>query len=323
MRTMLVPEFGPPDVFRLVEAPDPEPGPEQVVIAVEFAGVNFTDIRNRRGDGLGVPPFVPGVEVAGRIAAVGDNVEAFSIGDPVVSVTGGHGYASAVAVASHRVYPLPGSLVGAPVSGALAAALPSALKLLARGGRVRPGEVMLIHGASGGVGTALVQVAEAWGLGPVHGTVGSQDKAEYAARYPFAGIHLRDEFVESVGRATGGRGVDVVFDPIGGAVRASSFEILAPFGRLIHFGNASHEPEVVPDAVSLRARALGYVGYSGAQDHLLFPDENNTLQREAIDLVADGKVQVDVTEVFPLEEAARAHALIEDRRAVGKLVLAV
>lgn len=320
---MMVPEFGPPEVFRLVESPDPQPGPGEVVIAVEFAGVNFTDIRNRRGDGLGVPPFVPGVEVAGRIAAVGPGVTGHSVGDPVVSVTGGHGYASAVRVAAHRVYPLPTSLVGDPRSGALAAALPSALKLLVRGGRVRPEEVMLIHGAAGGVGTALAQVAGVLGMGPVHGTVGSTEKLDYASRYPFAAVHLREGFVESVRAATDGRGVDVVFDPIGGPTRAASFEILAPFGRLVHFGNASHEPEVVPDATVLRARGLGYVGYSSAQDHLLFPDENDALQRKAIAFVADDRVEVDVTRVFPLEEASRAHALIEARKAVGNLVLAV
>lgn len=182
---------------------------------------------------------------------------------------------------------------------------------------------MLIHGASGGVGTALVQAARMLDLGPVHGTVGSTEKARYAGGYPFATVHLREGFVSSILEATEGRGVDVVFDPIGGAVRTASFRALAPFGRLVHFGNASMEPETVPAAPHLRARGLGYLGYSSAQDHLLFPAENDAIQLEAIEAVAAGQIRIDVTEVFPLEEAARAHALIEAREAVGKIVLAV
>lgn len=322
MRAMLVPHFGPPEVFEPIEREDPRPGPGEVSIAVQYAGVNFTDVRNRRGDGLGVPPFVPGIEVGGRIAEVGPGVEGFAPGDPVASVTGGHGYATMVTVAAHRVYPLPEALVGDPASGALCSALPSAIKLLRRGGRVRPGESMLIHGASGGVGTAFAQVARHLGLGPVYGTVSSPAKAEYARQYPFDGVFVREGFVEAVAGATSGRGVDVVFDPIGGEVRAASFAALAPFGRLVHFGNASMEPEVAPEATYLRSRALGYVGYSSAQDHLRFQEENDAIGHEAVALAAEGHVHIDVTEVFPLEEAARAHAAIEQRRAVGKLVLA-
>lgn len=323
MRAVVVPRFGPPAVLTVVDLPVPRPGPGEVLIEVQFAGVNFTDIRNRRGDGLGVPPFVPGIEVAGRIAGVGSEVEGLAPGDAVVSVTGGAAYAAYATAAAHRVYALPPGLVGDPVSGVVGAAVPAALKLLLRGGRVGPEETLLIHGASGGVGTALVQAARWLGLGPVHGTVGSREKLEYAARYPFAQVHLRRGFVESVRESTRGRGVDVVFDPIGGEVRAASFATLAPFGRLVHFGNASMEPETVPPAPDLRARGLGYVGYSSAQDHLLFPDENDTIQRQAIEAVAAGRIRVDVTEVLPLEEAARAHTLIEQRRAVGKIVLAL
>ncbi len=323
MRAMVVPVHGPPEVFECRQVPDPEPGPGQLLIRVAFVGVNFTDVRNRRGDGLGVPPMVPGIEVAGVVAGIGPGVDGFVDGMPVTALTGGHAYAELVACDARRVLPLPDPLVGDPVAATVMGVLPSALNLLRVASRALPGETMLIHGASGGVGTALVQAASVLGLGEVHGTVSSPTKAEYAGRYGFASVHLRHDFVASVRAATGGRGVDVVFDPIGGAVRANSFEVLAPFGRLVHFGNASLEPEVVPPAVDLRARGLGYIGYSGGQHALLDFEGVRRSWIEGLDLVASGRVTIDVTRVLDLTEAAEAHRLIESRSAVGKIVLSV
>jgi NADPH2:quinone reductase len=320
---MVIPAFGPPEVFEYREVPDPEPGPGEVLIRVAFAGVNFTDVRNRRGDGLGIPPMVPGIEVAGVVAGVGPGVFDLAEGTAVTALTGGHGYAEMVACDARRVLPLPPSLVGDPVSATVMGVLPSALNLLRVAARARPDETLLIHGASGGVGTALVQAAAVLGLGPVHGTVSSLAKSEYAERYEFAGLHLRDGFVASVHAATGGRGVDVIFDPIGGEVRARSFAALAPLGRLIHFGNASLEPEVVPPAVELRARGLGYIGYSGGQHALYDFDAVRRTWIEGLELVESGQVTIDVTRVLGFTDAAAAHRLIESRSALGKIVLAV
>jgi NADPH2:quinone reductase len=323
MKAMVVPACGPPEVFEAREVPDPSPGPGEVLIEVAFVGVNFTDVRNRRGDGLGVPPMIPGIEVAGVIAGVGPGVDGLEEGVAVTALTGGHAYAELVTCDARRVLPLPVGLVGDPLSATVMGVLPSALNLLRVASRALPVETMLIHGASGGVGTALVQAAGVLGLGPVHGTVSSSDKAEYAQRFGFAGVYLRDGFVDSVRAATGGRGVDIVFDPIGGEVRARSFDALAPFGRLVHFGNASLQPELVPSAVDLRARGLGYIGYSGGQHAQFDFDAVRNSWVEGLELVASGQVAIDVTRVLDLSEAAEAHRLIESRSAVGKIVLAV
>ena len=323
MEAMLVPRFGPPDVFELVELADPVPEAGQVVVDVTFAGVNFTDVRNRRGDGLGVPPFVPGVEVGGRISAIGAGVAGLEVGMPVAASPGGRGYAAKVAVDAHRVYPLPQELDGRPESGAVTGSLPAAIRILRRGGRVRPGESVLVHGASGGVAVALAQVAALDGLGPVYGTAGTEAKRAFAARFPFAAVFPTDDFVDGVRAATGGAGVDVVFDPIGGRVRADSFEALARFGRLVHIGNASLEPETVPEATWLRAKEVAYVGYSSAQDHLHEPEPNDAIAREGLDLAGSGQVDPAVTEVHPLRDAALVHTAIEERRVLGKVVLAV
>lgn len=321
MRAMVVPRFGGPEVFELRDVAVPEPGPGQVSIDVRHSGVNFSDLRNRRGDGLGVPPMIPGIEVAGTVRALGAGVSELTVGQPVTSLTGGHAYAEVVVASVDRVMPTPDPLVGDPVAACMVGVVPTALNLLRLSGKVFPGETVLIHGASGGVGTVLVQVAHLLDIGAVYGTVSSEMKAEYARGYPFARVFLRDGFEKALMEATAGRGVDVVFDPIGGEIRARSFETLAPFGRLVHFGNASREPEVVPDATWLRARCVGYVGYSGGQHAGLDPEGVARSWRQGVDLVAGGSVKIDVTRIFPLEQVAEAHRAIEAGEVVGKVVL--
>ncbi len=320
---MVVPAYGGPEVFESQQVPEPECGPGQVRIEVEFSGVNFTDVRNRRGDGLGRPPMVVGIEVAGRITEIGSGVEDLSVGQPVASLCGGSGYAEQVVVDALRVVGLPPSLAGDPASACVTGVLPSALNLLRHGGRVRSGESMLLHGAAGGVGSVFAQAARYLGLGPVFGTVGHESKLDATIGYGYDHVVTRDRFVESVHEFTDGRGVDVVFDPIGGEVRARSWESIADFGRLVHFGNASHRPEVVPPADQLRARGLGYVGYSGGQHGVRDPETVRASWLEAVDLVASGRVRIDVSETFPLSEAARAHERLEGGHTTGKLVLAV
>jgi NADPH2:quinone reductase len=294
-----------------------------VRIDVEFAGVNFTDVRNRRGDGLGRPPMVVGIEVAGRVTEIGPGVDGITVGQPVASLCGGSGYAAQVVVDASRVVPLPASLAGEPVSACITGVVPSALNLLRHGGRVAPGESMLFHGAAGGVGSVFAQSARYLGLGPVFGTIGRASKLDAAIGYGYDRVLVRESFVEEVLEHTRGRGVDVVFDPIGGQVRARSWKALADFGRLVHFGNASHEPEVVPPADQLRARGLGYVGYSGGQHGVRDPETVRASWFEAVELVANGRVRIDVSATFPLLDAARAHKRLESGDTVGKLVLVV
>jgi NADPH2:quinone reductase len=323
MRAVVVPEYGGPEVLTLADLPEPEPGPGEVTIAVQFAGVNFTDVRNRVGDGLGVVPFVPGVEVAGTVRRAGDGVTGLSPGQPVAAFTRGHGYAEVVSAAADLTVPLPDSLAGRPESAGMLVTVPLALMLLRRVARVLPEETVLLHAAAGGVGTVTAQLARHWGLRPLLGTASSAAKAEFARGYGYSEVFGYADFAEGVLAATAGRGVDVVLDPVGGEVRARSFELLAPFGRLVSYSNISREPEVVPDAAWMRARCVGYLGFSGGQ----LPRRDPSLVRpsllESAELVASGAVEVRVTSVFPLEQAAEAHRVFERRAAVGKFVLAV
>jgi NADPH:quinone reductase len=323
MRAVVVPEYGGPDVLTVRELPEPEPGPGEISITVAFAGVNYTDVRNRMGDGLGRVPFVPGVEVAGTVRALGPGVTGLAPGEPVAALTRGHGYAEVVTAAAELTVPLPASLAGRPESGSMFVTVQLALMLLRRVARVQPEETVLLHGAAGGVGTVTGQLARHWGLRPLLGTVSSPAKAAFAQRNGFAAVHTYPDFDSAVLAATGGRGVDVVLDPVGGQVRARSFGILAPFGRLVTYSNISREPEVVPDAEWMRARCVGYAGFSGGQLPLRAPELVRPSLLEAAELVGSGVVDIAVSQVFPLAQAADAHRVFERRAAVGKLILAV
>jgi len=323
MRAVVVREYGGPEVLTLADLPEPDPGPGEVTITVRFAGVNFTDVRNRIGDGLGVVPFVPGVEVAGTVRRVGDGVTGLSPGQPVASLTRGHGYAEVVRAAAGLTVPLAANLAGRPESGGMLVTVPLALMLLQRVARVRPEETVLLHGAAGGVGTVTGQLARHWGLRPLLGTASSPAKAEFARRHGYGHVFGYTDFTDGVLAATAGRGVDVVLDPVGGQVRARSFKLLAPFGRLVTYSNISREPEVVPDAAWMRARCVGYLGFSGGQLPLRDPGLIRPSLLEAAGLISSGTIEVRVTQVFPLEHAAQAHRVFEHRAAVGKYILAV
>ena len=159
MLAVVVRAFGGPEVLTPQDVPEPEPGPGEVSVAVRFAGVNYADILNRRGEGLGAPPFIPGVEVSGTVLKVGDGVASLRPGQPVVAYTRGHGYAEVVTAAELLTVPLSGELAARPESAAILVTVPLVLVLLQRVARVGRDELVLLHGAAGGVGTVAGQLA--------------------------------------------------------------------------------------------------------------------------------------------------------------------
>jgi len=322
MRAVEFQEYGGPEVLKVVEAEVPEPGPGQVSVDVAYTGVNFADLK-ARGEGYRVPqlPFVPGLEASGRVRALGEGVTGLSVGEEVTALTEGGAYAEVALANASTVFPVPAG-VGLRTAATLPTVLPTAYVLVHAVGRLQPGETVLVQGAAGGVGTVVGQLAKAAGAGAVYGVVSGAAKAAYAREYGYDEVFV-GEFTEAVREATGGRGVDLALDPVGGETFRGSLASLAVFGRLVSFGNASSapawnvgQPELYPSGVSVG-------GFSILTLAKTAPGELRSLAERAFAKAVDGTVSLPVTAEFGLEEAAEAHRLMGTRTSTGKLLLRV
>ncbi|WP_406488678.1 zinc-binding alcohol dehydrogenase family protein [Streptomyces phaeochromogenes] len=329
MRAVQVQEYGGPEVLRTVETEVPEPGPGQVSVDVAYTGVNFADLK-ARGEGYRVPslPFVPGLEVSGRVRALGEGVSGVEVGQEVAALTAGGAYADVVVTDATTVFPLP-SGVDLRTAATLPAVLPTAYALVHAVGRLQPGETVLVQGAAGGIGTAVGQLAKAAGASGVFGVVSGAAKAKYALDHGYDDVFVVPsttdsvQFVDEVRAATGGRGVDLALDPVGGETFRASLASLAVFGRLVSFGNASSaepwqvgQPELYPTGLSVSGFSILTLAQTA-------PSALRALTEKAFAAVAEGVVSLPVTAEFPLEEASEAHRLMGGRTSTGKLLLRV
>ncbi|SHI08095.1 quinone oxidoreductase family protein [Streptomyces sp. 3214.6] len=322
MRAIEFQQYGGPEVLEAVEADVPEPGPGQVSVDVAYAGVNFADLK-ARAEGYRVPalPFRPGLELSGRVRAVGDGVTGLSVGQEVTALTQSGAYAEVAVAEAATVFPLPQG-VDLRTAASLLTVLPTAYALVHTVGRLQPGESVLVQGAAGGIGTVAGQLAKAAGAGAVYGVVSSAAKAEYARGHGYDEVFVGD-FEKAVRAATGERGVDLALDPVGGETLKASLASLAVFGRLVSFGNASSaepwqvgQPELYPTGLSVG-------GFSILTLARTAPSELRTLVERALAKAADGTVSLPVTAQFALAEAAQAHRLMGARKSTGKLLLKV
>ncbi|MFF4464480.1 zinc-binding alcohol dehydrogenase family protein [Streptomyces mirabilis] len=325
MRAVEIQEYGGPEVLRVVEAEVPTPGPGQVSIDVAYTGVNFADLK-ARADGYRVPalPFVPGLEASGRVRALGAGVTGLAVGQQVAALTQGGAYADVVVADAVTVFPLPPG-VDLRTGATLPTVLPTAYALIHTVGRLQPGETVLVQGAAGGVGTVLGQLASAAGAGAVLGVVSSEAKAEYAREHGYDEVFVTSSttpsFVKEVREATDGRGVDLALDPVGGETLRASLDSLAPFGRLVSFGNASGAQPWQVGQPDLYPLALSVSGFSILTLAQTSPTELRTLTERAFRTVVDGVVSLPVTAEFALPDAAEAHRLMGTRTSTGKLLL--
>ncbi|MGW1090096.1 quinone oxidoreductase family protein [Streptomyces sp. NPDC002596] len=323
MRAVEFQEYGGPDVLHLVEAEVPGPGAGQVSIEVAWAGVNFADLKARaEGYRVASLPHRPGLEVSGRIRAVGEGVTVLRVGQEVAGLVQGGGYADVVVAEAAAVFALPGG-VDLRTAATVPTVLPTAHALVHEVGRLQAGETILVQGAAGGIGTAVGQLARAAGAGAVYGVTSSKAKAEYACAHGYDDVFLADTFDQDVRRVTGGRGVDLVLDPAGGDTLRRGLEALAVFGRLVSFGNASGAAPWHAGQADLATRSLSISGFSVLALASTAPNALRELTARALRTVAEGTVSLPVTAEFPLQGAAEAHRLMGGRTSTGKLLLHV
>ncbi|GAA4609141.1 zinc-binding dehydrogenase [Actinoallomurus liliacearum] len=321
---MTAPSEG-PDRTEVREVEAPRPGPGEVTIDVTHAGINFIDVMARRGDAGYVPawPYTPGKEVAGTVREVGDGVPDLVVGRRVAAFAReAGGLAEVVRAPAALTVPIP-----AAVPSATAAATPlmlaTALLLLTDAARFSPGETVLVHSASGGVGGAVARLVPALGGGRLIGTVGHADKIPAARQSGYDVVVSRDDDLAEAIRADGGQ-VDVVLDPLGTAMLETDLTVTAPGGRIVLFGNAGGGRSAgLPEPRRLIGGNVAVAGFSISSLAVTAPERVARALRRLLDLIADGRLTFPVTEVGSLAEVPEIHQLLAERRGDGKYVVRV
>jgi NADPH2:quinone reductase len=313
-----------PESLRYMDFPDPIPSPNQVLIRVMAAGVNYADLMMRRGlyPGTPNPPHPVGFEVSGVVEVAGENVSAFQPGDRVMAllnVKESGGYAERAVADADSVFPLP-SRFSFEEGAAFPVVFLTAYGCLKLCGNLESGNSVLLLAAGGGVGTAAVQLAKRWGASVI-AAASSQEKLDRvrALGAEFALNYVSESLTERVAEFTGGRGVDLILDSVGGDVFDECLRLLAPLGRLVTYGISSLAPNA-PQTSSLLFHSWGVLGF-----HMSALSSKPGLLRRCVEelnrMAEDGAVRPIVGHRFPLERADEAHRLMESRRSYGKIVL--
>jgi NADPH2:quinone reductase len=316
---------GGPEQLKLAHRPVPRPGDGEVLVRVAAAGVNRPDVMQRQGR-YPPPPGasdIPGLEIAGEIVALGPKVSGVSVGDKVTALLPGGGYAGYAIAAAPLCLPIPNGM-----SMAEAAAIPETFftvwtNLFDRG-RCKPGDNVLIHGGTSGIGTTAIQLAAAWGA-RVFATAGSDDKARACERLgAVRGINYRTEdFVEVIRAQTEGRGVDVVLDMVAGSYVARNLDIAALEGRIVVISLLGGARAEINLGVILTKR-LTLTGSTLRSRTVAQKSEVADAVRKNIwPLLSAGRVRPVIHATFPLADASEAHRLMETSSHIGKIVLTI
>ncbi|WP_020191600.1 NADPH:quinone oxidoreductase family protein [Pseudomonas putida] len=322
MKAVLCKTLGPARNLVLEEVASPLPKKNEILLDVQAAGVNFPDTLIIEGKYQFQPPlpFSPGGEAAGVVAAVGEKAGAFKVGDRVMALTGWGAFAEQVAVPFYNVLPIPASM-DFTTAAAFGMTYGTSMHALRQRGQLQAGETLLVLGASGGVGLAAVEIGKAMGAR----VIAAASSAEKLAVAKAAGA---DELIdysqanlrEEIKRLTGGQGVDVIYDPVGGELFEQAVRGLAWNGRLLVVGFASGSiPQLAANLVLLKGAAvLGVFWGSFAQRQ---PEDNAANFHQLFAWHAEGKLKPLVSQTYPLAEAGSAIEKLGQRQAVGKLVV--
>jgi NADPH2:quinone reductase len=322
MRALVVEALAPDYAgVNLAELPTPEPGPGEVRVRVRAAAVNFPDLLQTRGEYQHKPtlPFVGGLEMAGEVEALGEDVEGLAIGAAVVG-GGAGGFAEQAILRAHALRPKPEAMSFAEAA-AYGAAYLTAYVSLVRRARAEAGEWLLVHGAAGGVGLACVDLGKALGLKVIAASASDAKLAVIARDYaPDATLNVAGGFRDQVKALTDGRGADIIFDPVGGDVFDESVRCIAFDGRLLVVGFTSGRiPQIAANMPLIKGFSV--IGVRAGEYGRRFPERGAENQAAIWALAAAGKVRPRVHAELPLSAWREAFELLAQRQVIGKAVI--
>ncbi|MBP7253050.1 MAG: NAD(P)H-quinone oxidoreductase [Alphaproteobacteria bacterium] len=326
MQAISITAFGAAEVLQRVERPAPVPAADAVLIQVAAAGVNRADLLQRQGKyppPAEAPPDIPGLEVSGTVNAVGANCVRFRVGDQVMALLPGGGYAEQVTVAEALCLPIPAGVCLRDAS-ALPEALFTVWANLFVAAQVRPGETVLVHGGASGIGSMAIQLLRAHGAVPFV-TVGNVEKADWCRSLgAVLAINYREaDFSAAVIAATQGRGVDVILDMVGGAYLPRNLACLAPLGRLVWISTQQGLEGTLDIRAVMRRRAIITGTTLRARSAAEKMRLAHSVERRLLPWVAQGVVKPLISHYFPLVQAAAAHKVLETGANHGKVLLEV
>jgi NADPH:quinone reductase len=313
---------GGPDVLQWEEVEVGDPGLGEVRIRQEAAGLNFIDVYHRTGLYKQELPFTPGVEGAGVVEAVGSDVTNVKEGDRVAYAGSLGGYAEERLIDAERVVKLPDEISSEQAAGMMLQGM-TAQMLLRSVFPVHEGDMILVHAAAGGVGLIMCQWAAALGA-TVIGTVGTEDKAELARAHGCAHpiLYSKQDFVSQVQAITAGEKLPVVYDSVGRDTFMKSLDCLKLRGLMVSFGNASGPPDPIPPNLLAQKGSL-YLTRPTLFHYIATREQLEQSASELFEVVASGKVKIEVQQRFALKDAAEAHRQLEARKTTGSTILTV
>lgn len=322
MRAIVCETLGAPEVLVLRDLPEPEPGPGEIKVRILARAVQYVDVLMVAGQYQFKPPlpFVPGGEAAGEVVALGEDVSGFEVGDRVMTRHSPGAFAEYGVARAADTVAIPSGM-DADAAAGFRSAYMTAYHALVDRGQLRPGETLLVHGAAGGIGLAAIQVGKILGA-TVIATASTQEKRRAATEE--GADHVIDYssggFRDAVKELTGGRGADVVYDPVGNWVFDESMRCIAWGGRILILGFLGGEPALaktnhllIKGASAVGVRLGGFTEYE--------PERAATNLRTLLDWAATGKVRPRISARLPLDRAAEALELLKQRKAIGKVLL--
>ncbi len=326
MTVVAISRPGGPEVLIPETRPVPQPGADEILIKVQAAGVNRPDVAQRSGS-YPPPPGasdLPGLEVAGIVAAVGSNAKRHKVGDKVMSLVAGGGYAQYCIAQDAQAMAVPPALT-IQEAGALPETLMTVWHNVFERGALKPGETLLVHGGSSGIGTMAIMLAKALGS-KVIVTVGSKDKADACLKLgaDHAINYKTEDFVEAVKKFTVGNGANVILDMVGGDYIDRNYEAAAIDGRIVQIAFLSNAPKATANFIKLMVKRLTHTGST------LRPRSNAdkaamvaAIEAKVMPFLRDGRIKPLMDSSFPLEKAADAHRRMETSEHIGKIVLSL